>query len=109
MTFDDIYVVYGVKISVSTGDDPCLHIKDSWRVTDVYQQEYILGVLREVEEYQELQASGYSRTLKSELREWRAHNFLYKIGYKRERTGTTDIDQKESKFRRFIFAILSVF
>ena len=109
MTFDDFYVVYGIKISTSKGDNPCLHIGDSWRVTVAGTQKYILEKLRGIEEYQELQASGYSRTLESELQEWRAHNFLYKIGFMRKRTGTTDIDQKESKFRKFVYSILGAF
>ena len=109
MTFDDIYVVYGPKISISKGTNPCLHIKDSWMVTDRKEQKFILTALRDCEEYQELQVSGYSRTLKSELREWRAHNFLWKMGIAKRRTKDTDIDQNETLFARFVYAILSIF
>ena len=61
------------------------------------------------EGYKTLCESGYTRTIKSEYREWKAHNFLYRIGFMRSRTGSVDIDQNEPMWRRFIYAILSIF
>ena len=100
---------YGILISISTNEEnPCIHIKDSYKVTDKEDMTYILGKIW-FYHFDELYGAGFDRTWKSAFREWKAHNFLYKIGYKRERTGSVDIDQKESMWRRFLYAILSIF
>lgn len=52
---------------------------------------------------------GFTRTKKSLIREWAAHNFLYEHNYKRERTKDTDLDQNESLFRRIGYFFLSLF
>ena len=97
-------------ISFTFGDNPCIHIQNSHLVKSKKAIKTILAnYIHKTSSYKELKAAGYTRSLKSEYREWRAHNILYRLGYKRHRTGTTDIDQKESKFRRFIYAILSIF
>lgn len=98
-----------IKVTVALGENPCLHIENSYLIET---KEGIMGALaciHETETYKHLKASGYTRTLKSEYQEWKAHNFLYKIGYKRERTKSVDIDQNETKLRKVIYAILSIF
>ena len=69
----------------------------------------ILQLIHESVGYNYLKTAGYTRTFESELREWKAHNFLYKIGYKRERTGSVDINQNEPLWRKIIYAVLSLF
>ena len=75
-------------------------------------KEEILCVLEAIHSaswYKLLLRRGYTRTLKSELQEWAAHNILYKLGILRARTGTVDISNNESKIRRFGYSVLSIF
>lgn len=98
-----------ITVTFTKGENPCLHIKNSYLITDSDSIKSTLKFIHYDPLYKDLQKSGYTRTLQSEYQEWKAHNFLYRIGYKRERTGSVDIDQHEPKLCRFIYAILSIF
>ena len=98
-----------LNVSFRFSNNPCLSIKDSYRVAKGADIKKALETIHGMMEYQRLQQSGYTRTFKSEYQEWKAHNFLYRIGYKKDRTGSVDIDQNESKLRKFIYAICSIF
>lgn len=98
-----------MNVYVTLGENPCLHIENSYLITGKNGIRKTLDFIRTTRMYEKLKAAGYSRTPKSEYQEWRAHNFLYRIGYKTDRTGNVDIDQNEPKWRRIIYAILSTF
>lgn len=98
----------GIEVDFTTSDNPCLHIRNAYRVKKKLIR-LVLEYIHELDEYKRLQEAGYTRTLKSEYREWRGHNVLYKLGYRRSRTGSVDIDQNEPKWRRVVYAILSIF
>lgn len=51
----------------------------------------------------------YKRSDKSWLREWKAHNLLYRLNCKRSSTKDTDLSEDESMFRRIGYFILSLF
>ena len=60
--------------------------------------------------YQELKLKrGYNRTLSSEIREWKAHNILYKLHIRENQTKDTDFSKDESKLRKFGYFFLSAF
>lgn len=40
------------------------------------------------------------------ISEWRAHNLLYSLHYKRERTKDVDLDINETKLRKICYVIL---
>lgn len=103
----DLTKAYGIEVSFSYGDNPCIHIKDSYKITSVSTMEIILRHIHQSSEYAELQRAGYNRTFASELSEWKGHNILYRFGILPERTGSVDIDQNEPKWRRVVYAILS--
>lgn len=105
----DLNTAFGVEVTFSYNDNPAIHIKNSYKVTNTSSIELILRHIHSSSEYLELVKSGYTRTFASELREWKGHNFLYRIGLHRERTGSVDIDQNEPKWRRIVYAILSLF
>ena len=90
-------------------DNPSVRVCDSYK----YGKDEILKILTELhanEYYKHFcKETGYSRTFRSQYREWKAHNLLYKFGIFPERTGSVDIDQNEPKWRRFVYAILSIF
>lgn len=48
----------------------------------------------------------YTRSIKSLVEEWRAHNLLYKLGLFKSHTKDVDLNN-ESKVRLFIYKILS--
>ena len=96
------------RISFSYGDNPCVSIKNSYLVTSNEDIKAVLEYIHGLDEYKKLKEFGYTRTPKSEFYEWKGHNILYQLGYQRSRTGSVDIDQKEPKWRRFIYAILSI-
>ncbi len=98
-----------LNITFTYGENPCLSIKDSYVVKTSEGIKDVLNIIHKMPGYKDLQANGYTRSFKSEYQEWKAHNFLYRIGYKRDRTGSVDIDQNEPKWRRVAYAILSLF
>lgn len=98
-----------MEVSFNFGNYPCVSVKDSYKVS---KRSDILKCLEKIHstfEYKRLQQSGYSRTLQSEYREWKAHNLLYRLGICRERTGSVDINQNESKLHRLCYLVLSIF
>lgn len=97
------------RISFSYGDNPCVSIKNSYLVTSSKDIKTVLEYIHSMDEYKQLQASGYTRTMKSEYREWKGHNTLHRLGVLKSRTGSVDIDQKEPKLVRLFYAILSIF
>ena len=98
-----------LELSFNFGINPCLSIKNSYLIDGRGAIKATLNFIHTLPEYKKLQEAGYTRTLKSEYQEWKAHNFLYRMGIKRERTKRVDIDQNESKLRLFGYAILSLF
>ena len=49
----------------------------------------------------------YDRTNKSWVREWKAHNILFKWGIAPSKTKDVDLNENESLFKRFCYFILS--
>ena len=85
-----------------------IHIENSH---ELYTREEVVNALEYIhstEEYKKLAVAGYTRTTKSQINEWLAYNRLWNWGYKRSRTGSVDLDQNESKFRKFIYFILTL-
>jgi hypothetical protein len=84
-----------------------IHIESSH---EIYSRQDVINALEFIhstEEYKELIAAGYTRTLKEQISEWRAHNVMWSWGYKRNRTGSVDLDQGESSLRKFLYAIIA--
>lgn len=100
---------FNLNIKFSFSKNPCLHIKDSYMIKSDADIKGALEYIHNLDEYKQLQAVGYTRTMKSEFAEWKAHNRLYQFGVLRARTGSVDIDQNESRLRRFGYVILSMF
>ena len=53
--------------------------------------------------------AGFTRTLKSQYEEWKAHNVLYKWGLFKSQMANVDINQGETPLRLFLYKILSLF
>ena len=84
-------------------------VKNSYLITSDEDIKQELQKIHQSHLYQELVRLGFTRTFQSQYEEWKAHNFLYKIGFRRKRTASVDINQGESAFRLFMYKILSRF
>jgi hypothetical protein len=86
-----------------------IHIENSHKLYTRQEVVDALDYIHSTEEYKELAAAGYTRTLKEQVDEWIAHNVMWSWGYKRNRTGSVDLNQNESKFRKVIYSIIAFF
>lgn len=82
-----------------------IHIQDSFAITSKEEMITILNAIRV-----ETAKNGYfyDRDNKSWLIEWRAHNRLYNWGFEKERTGSVDLNESESKIRLFLYSIIAI-
>ena len=53
-------------------------------------------------------AAIYKRTISGMIIEWRAHNLLYALGVKKERTGSVDLNLDVHPFFKICYFILSL-
>lgn len=85
-----------------------IHIQNSFLKKSKKEIENFLLKLRDTKEFQQLQKLGYARSLKSQLREWCAHNFLYYNNLFISHTKDVDLNQNENIFRRIIYYIIYI-
>ena len=83
-----------------------IHIFDSYKIK---RKRDMKGILKIVQYASFNRGIFYTRKMSSWIREWKAHNILYKMGIKRTSSKDTDLCETESKKRRFIYFILSLF
>ena len=75
-----------IMIDYTITDDN-LHIPDSHKVSKFK----MMGILKTIKK-DHPESHVFDRCLSSLYLEWICHNFLYEIGYERERTKDTDLD-----------------
>lgn len=76
------------------------HIVDSYKVTSSKEMKEFINANLRIAPFNIRNALSY-------VHEWKAHNFLYKIGYKRERTKDVDLNFDETFFHRLAYFFLS--
>lgn len=88
-------------------NDHNIKIIDSWRVTDKETMAFILMKILINDEW----GGTRDRHIAEYVREWKAHNILYKIPlrYFKEHAKDCDLSNNESKFRLFVYNILGRF
>lgn len=76
----------------------CIHISESWKVP---KREFVFWLTDAL-----LVCPDYPRrsVLGMEL-EWAGHNLLYRLHYKRDRTGDVDLESPQSAWNRFRWAV----
>ena len=84
-----------------------IHIEKSYNVDSVSDMRTVLECARKLAS--QLYGYNYKRTTDSWVKEWKAHNLLYLLGIKRDSTRDVDLNEDESKKRRFAYAVLSSF
>ena len=96
------FLLNGLDIKVNASEKNT-NIEDSYRIKKSKDMKWVIEHIR-------LNAPSeyivHTRTLKSQIREWRAHNLLYALNIQRLRTKSVDLD-KEPKWKRFCYFILS--
>ena len=75
-------------------NNPDMKVYDSYKISDTGIQEEILDKLLY---HEELYPSKWDRTKKSMMNEWYAHNLLYNMNIKRDRTTDVDFDNNEEE------------
>lgn len=85
-----------------------IHIENSFKKSKKEIRSIICDISN-LAPFHALQVAGFDRSNRSMIREWCAHNFLYKHNYKRERTKDVDLNQNESLSRRLGYFFLSLF
>lgn len=83
-----------------------IHIKDSYKITTTKEMRFILNLLWYAAENRDIK---YKRSVNSWIREWKAHNILYKFNIRRTSTRDVDLNEAESFIRRFGYFVLSLF
>lgn len=78
-------------------------IKDSYKITSITE---ITSIITELWNKGKL---GSSRSIMSYVKEWHAHNILYKYGIAINSTKDADLNDNESKFRLFCYEIIWIF
>ena len=87
-------------------DERNIHIRDSYKVVKSESMRFILQLVKYATANRDIK---YKRTMRSWLREWKAHNILYKLNIRRSSSQSTDLSEKESWQRRLAYFILSMF
>ena len=83
--------------------DANVHIEDSYLIRSNETKKEILTIILSNTVF------AYKRTIGSWLREWRAHNVLYKWGYQPDRTKSVDLNEDETQIRKIGYFLLSIF
>ena len=86
-----------------------IRVEDSYKITSKKEVRKWIWEIMESPEFSELETMGFNRSENSMVNEWLAHNFLYYIGYKRDRTGSVDINQSEPMWRKVVYWLLAQF
>ena len=81
-----------------------IHISDSFRVVRERDMKRILMHIRSASLNRGI---FYSRNTKSWIREWKAHNVMYKLGVKRAKD--VNLNEKQNFFKKIGYFILSLF
>ena len=80
-----------------------VHVNGSYAISSKDIPDWV----RRIKDCGEQNECVYSRSTRSWINEWRAHNLLFKLGIEPDRTRDVDLDDNESTFRRFCYVILS--
>lgn len=65
-----------------------IHIKDSYDIKKRSEMKEILYAIQ----YKSPDCNVFKRSYNSMISEWRTHNRLYRLGYKKDRTGSVDLN-----------------
>ena len=82
-------------------------ISDSYKVKNIESMQDLLYLIRG--EIKDKKAAIHKRGIWSMTHEWRAHNLLYSLGIKRDRTKDVDLDVNQPWYIKVAYSVLSIF
>ena len=91
--------VFGVSIRY---DDKGITILDSYKITNKTRMYAILSFFRRQTKYES------KRSINSWIREWKAHNRLYKLGLLKKHTKDCDLEENEKWYRLVLYHIIGM-
>lgn len=90
---------------VCTISEDNIHIQDSYKCTDRVRMSSILYAIQ----YKHPECKVFEvRKWDNLIAEWVAHNRLYKWGFRKEQTGSVDLDSYEPLWRRILYTIIGI-
>lgn len=96
----------GTRLKVkSSRNNTCIY--DSYKVKDIDSMQDLLYAVRG--EVSDKKAAIYKRGIWSMIHEWRAHNLLYSLGIKRDRTKDVDLNVNQPWYIKVAYSVLSIF
>ena len=94
----------GLHIDVSSNN---IHIVDSYTIKKRKTMRHVLGDLKESLELKHIVSPFDERSIKSMVNEWVTHNNLFWLGYKRERTGSVDLNCPQKWYMPILYWLFS--
>ena len=91
--------ICGVKIRY---DEECISIIDSYKIHDKDTMRVTLECFIMETNYESI------RSIESWIREWKAHNRLYKLGLFKSHTKDCDLEENEKLHRLLVYRILGI-
>ena len=100
--------ISGMDVTISSNN---INIKDSHLIWNPIEMRNILNAIQEFmkENNITMDIPFNHRSKCSMIREWIAHNNAYTIGYKRERTGSVDLNFPQKWYVKVLYFFLSLF
>lgn len=89
---------------ICTVSENNIHIKDSYKVKDRSKMCEILYTIQ----HNHPECKVFKRSYNSMISEWRTHNRLYRLGYKKQRTGDVDINYPLKWYVELAYRILGI-
>ena len=97
--------IQGLDIKVSKNN---INIKDSYKINNRLLMRMILDVLKDEISEEHLESPFNKRNISGMVREWVAHNNLYKLGYKKDRMCNVDLNYPQKWYVPIVYLILSL-
>lgn len=97
--------IQGLDIKVSKNN---INIKNSYKINNRLVMRMILDVLKNEVKEEHLESPFDKRSVRGMVREWVAHNNLYKLGYKKDRTCNIDLNYPQKLYIPIVYWILSI-
>lgn len=81
-----------------------IHIKDSYDIKKRSEMKEILYAIQ----YKKPDCNVFKRSYNSMISEWKTHNRLYRLGYKKDRTGSVDLNYPLKWYVELAYKILGI-
>lgn len=97
--------IQGLNIKVYKNN---INIKNSYKINNRLLMRMILNVLKDEIKEECLESPFDKRSIRGMVREWIAHNNLYKLGYKKDRMCNVDLNYPQKWYIPIVYWILSL-